>query len=74
MWHFYEGYHFWGMHLVWWILWIILLFWIFAIPTDIPGQRNKKETPLDTLKNLLATGEIDLQEYEKRKQVIEGDD
>ncbi len=70
---FYEGYHFWGMHLIWWILWIMLLTWIFATPWDIPGQKTRKESPLDVLKNLLAKGEIDLQEYEKRKQVIEND-
>jgi putative membrane protein len=61
------------MHLIWWILWIMLLIWIFATPWDIPGQKTRKESTLDVLKNLLAKGEIDLQEYEKRKQVIEND-
>ena len=32
--HFYEG-HFGGMHLIWWIIWIILLAWIFFIPTNL---------------------------------------
>ncbi|MEO8086537.1 MAG: SHOCT domain-containing protein, partial [Bacteroidota bacterium] len=31
---FYEGYHFWGMHLTWWFIWLVLLFWIFATPYD----------------------------------------
>jgi putative membrane protein len=46
----YEGYHFGGMHLVWWIIWAILLFWVFALPYRVPGQRMKTETPLTILK------------------------
>lgn len=43
----YEGFHFWGMHLWWWFIWFILIFWVFAIPYDIPAQRAKKETVSD---------------------------
>jgi len=46
----YENYHFVGMHFIWWVIWIIVLFWIFATPYNIPGQRAKKDTPLDILK------------------------
>ena len=35
--HLYDG-HFGGMHLIWWIIWIIFLAWIFFIPADIPYQ------------------------------------
>ena len=52
----YDGYHFWGMHLGWWLIWGIMLFWIFAIPYDIPGQRRKKDSPLDILKKRFASG------------------
>ncbi|MDQ2864138.1 MAG: SHOCT domain-containing protein, partial [Bacteroidota bacterium] len=31
---FYDGYHFFGMHLVWWFIWMIFIFWIFATPYD----------------------------------------
>jgi putative membrane protein len=65
---FYEGYHFWGMHLFWWIIWVIILFWIFAIPNDIPGQRQKKESNLDILKRKYASGEFSTQEYLERKE------
>ena len=44
--HFYDG-HFGGMHLIWWIIWVILITWIFFIPADIPYQKTKKESPLD---------------------------
>tara|TARA_R110000868_G_scaffold73940_2_gene213948 strand:+ start:187 stop:405 length:219 start_codon:yes stop_codon:yes gene_type:complete len=68
--HTIEG-HYWGMHLFWWIFWVIMIVWIFAIPADIPGQRNKKDSPLDVLKKRFAAGEIDTKEYEERKRVLE---
>jgi len=68
---FYENYHFWGMHFVWWIIWLGLLFWIFATPYNIPGQRRKRDNPLDILKRRLASGEINLDEYKERKQILE---
>jgi putative membrane protein len=54
---FYENYY-WGMNFIWWFLWIGLLFWIFAIPYDIPFQRNAKNKPLHILKLKFANGEI----------------
>lgn len=67
----YDGYHFGGMHLFWWIVWTLLLFWIFAVPYNIPGQRMKKDTPLDILKKKYAAGEINKVQYDERKAVIE---
>ena len=68
---FYEGQQFWGMHLIRWVIWMILLFWIFATPYSIPGQRAKKASPLDVLKMRFATGEIDSSEFEERKNILE---
>jgi putative membrane protein len=70
--HMYEGYHVWGMHLVWWFIWGVLLFWVFATPYDVPGQR-KKNSPLDILKKRLAAGEINKEEYEEKRKLIESD-
>ena len=67
-----DGYHFWGMHLGWWAVWIVMFFWIFVTPYDIPGQRNKKENPLDTLKKRFAKGEITTQEYHEKMTILEG--
>lgn len=67
---FYNGYHFGGMHLIWWFVWFIFLFWIFATPYDLPGQRTKKDTPLDILKKKLARGEINKEEYEEKKKLL----
>jgi putative membrane protein len=54
----YDGYHFGGMHLFWWIVWMVLIVWIFVVPYNIPGQRMAKDTPLDVLKKKYANGEI----------------
>ncbi|MFZ6013892.1 MAG: SHOCT domain-containing protein [Bacteroidota bacterium] len=69
----YYGYHFWGMHLMWWFIWIILLFWIFFVPYDIPGRRYKRDSALDILQRRFASGEITKEEYEDRKSIIERD-
>lgn len=46
--------HYGGMHLIWWIIWMVLIIWIFATPWSIPGQRAKKDSPLDILKKTLC--------------------
>ncbi len=70
---FYDGYHFWGMHLLWWFVWIMFLFTIFATPYDIPGQRKKKGSPLNILHKRLATGQITVEEYQAKKIILEND-
>jgi len=67
--HFYDG-HFGGMHLIWWIIWIILIAWIFFIPANIPFQKSKKESPLDILKKRFALGEISKEELEESKNIL----
>ena len=69
----YEGNHFWGMHFIWWFVWMILLVWIFALPYDLPGQRNKRSSPLDILQNRYASGHITSEEYQERKKALEMD-
>ncbi|SHM89705.1 putative membrane protein [Cyclobacterium lianum] len=68
--HWFEG-HYWGMHIIWWVIWVIFIIWIFATPWDIPGQRMKKETPLDLLKKRYAKGEISKEEYEDIKKTLQ---
>lgn len=70
---FYYG-NFWGMNLVWWFIWMILIFWIFATPYDIPGQRNKKRgSALDILQQRFASGKISNNEYQEKKKILEND-
>ena len=66
-----NNYHFVGMHIIWWIIWMVILYWIFASPFSIPGKRFKKETPLEILKKRLATGEISKDEYLEMKSFLE---
>lgn len=67
--HYFDG-HFGGMHLVWWIIWIILLLWIFILPYDIPFRKTKKEDPLNILKTRFAKGEISKEEFEESKKIL----
>ncbi|MBP1165294.1 putative membrane protein [Chryseobacterium sp. PvR013] len=68
---YYDHYQFWGMHFGWWIIWMLFLFWIFFTPYSIPGQKSKKETPIDILNKRLASGQIDKEEYEEKKKMLE---
>jgi putative membrane protein len=65
--------YFWGMHLIWWCAWVIVLFWIFAIHYDIPGQRKKKDSPIHILQRRLALGQISNSEYEEKIRILESD-
>jgi putative membrane protein len=69
---FYENFQFWGMHLIWWVIWVAILIWIYATPYDMPGQRKKRDTPIDVLKKRFALGEIDKKEYLEKRTIIEG--
>jgi putative membrane protein len=70
---YYYNYQLIGMHFYWWILWIILIVWVFALPYDIPGQRKKKDSPFDILRRRLAVGEITKEEYQEYKVLLEKD-
>jgi putative membrane protein len=71
--HMYEGYHFWGMHVIWWIIWVGFIFWIFATPYDIPGQMKRKDSPLDILQKRFASGQINTDQYKEQKKILTND-
>jgi len=58
------------MHLLWWFVWFTLIFWIFAVPYDVPGQRARQESLLGILRKHLASGQISQDEYEARKALL----
>ncbi len=62
---------YWGMGIIWWLIWMVVLFWIFALPYRIPGQRYKKDSPLDILQKRFASGAITNEEYQEKKTIIE---
>jgi putative membrane protein len=66
----YDGYHFWGMHLIWWFIWVSLIFWIFATPYPIPYERRRKDSPLDILQKRFASGQITKEVYEEHKAIL----
>ena len=62
-----------GMNTIWWILWMVMIFWIFVTPYDVPGQRKAKDTPLDILQQRYAMGQMTTEEYKERKRILEED-
>ncbi|MDQ0594996.1 putative membrane protein [Chryseobacterium ginsenosidimutans] len=42
----------------------------FVTPYDIPGERKKREQPIDLIKKRYASGEIDKEEFEKMKKIL----
>ena len=45
MMHFYSGYHFFGMHLIWWAFWVVLLAVVFRMFEPVrrgTGRRNDR--------------------------------
>jgi putative membrane protein len=67
---YYDGYHFLGMHLIWWLVWSVFAFWIFATPYAIPGQRKRNFSPLEILQNRFAKGEISARQFEEDKNSL----
>jgi len=65
-------YHFFGMDLIWWIVWsiIIILFFFFFTPVL---KKDAKTTPLDILQRRFSNGKISVDEYERRKKILERD-
>ena len=69
---FYEGYHIWGMHLVWWMVWLFLITWLFAKPYGATDIRNRRNSAMEILKRRFASGDITVEEFQKKKIILEG--
>ena len=63
-----PGYMGWFMILFWGLLLIALIFLIRWI-ARLPGTTGRT-TPMDLLKERLARGEIEIDEYEKKRQLL----
>ena len=68
----YDGGWFWGMHILWWLFWIVLIVVFFSLLTSVSRTRTR-ETPLQILQRRYAAGDISTQEYEERKARLECD-
>lgn len=73
--HMYDGWWFFGMHMVWWFFWILLLvmffWWLRLVPRG--SAQTRRETPLEILQHRYAAGEITSEEYEECKARLERD-
>ena len=65
--NYYDGY--WGMNLLWWFFWIMLIALFFFTPWRT--KRTTRSTLLHTLRKTYAEGKISTQDYEERKSVLE---
>lgn len=70
-----DGFYMGGMHLLWWLFWVVLvgslIFSVWGRPSE--RRRGGRETPHEVLRRRLANGEIDAQEYEQRKALLDRD-
>lgn len=75
----------WDMHDVgggWWVVMVLgmLIFWGLVIAAvvwlvrELSGRRPapQSERPLDVLQRRLAEGDISVEEFERRRQILEG--
>ena len=69
----YYEYHFFGMHMLWWLFWLILLFVLFGWFAPVPKKRIRKDSPLNILQKRFAAGELTTEEYEEKKKILESD-
>ena len=72
---FHDGSYMVGMHGFWWLFWLLMIgLWFFA-GWGRPGRRRDRprETAHDLLRQRLASGEINPQQYEERKALLDRD-
>jgi len=64
-----------GMHVWWWLLWIVVIGAVLFYGLSRSAQRGgrPRETPHEVLRGRLAAGEITPPEYEARKALLERD-
>ena len=66
-------YSFVGMHLLWWVFWVAIIFVMFGWFEPVPKKRIRRDSPLDILQKRFATGEITTEEYHEKKTILETD-
>lgn len=73
--YFGNGFYMGGMHGLWWLFWTVLIVAVVYAAWGRPSGRRhgSRETPHEVLRRRLASGEIDAQEYEQRKALLDRD-
>ena len=64
-----------GMHGLWWLFWLVLIGVLVFYTWGRPGEqrRRPRETPHEALHRRLANGEINPEQYEERKALLDRD-
>jgi putative membrane protein len=70
-----DGHFFWGGGFMW-VFWILLVFGIFFIFQNMTkgnsdNSSSDKESPLEILEKRYARGEINEEEFERRRKELE---
>jgi putative membrane protein len=69
-WH--DGPHWWFVFFpLIWIAGLLLVFWIIRRTGGFGGRRHHVETGVDVLERRFAAGEIDADEYRRRRAVLD---
>lgn len=75
--YFGDGYYMAGMHALWWAFWLfivmVVVFGFLPRSSRRDSPSNENESPDDILRKRLAKGEINREQYEEIKQVLERD-
>ena len=43
MFHFYDGYHFFGMHMFWWLFWVLFISVLFNALEPLERKRKRRD-------------------------------
>lgn len=70
---FYNDGFFWGMHLIWWAIWVVLIGWIIFAPSSTSYTETTEDDPASMLKIRFAKGEISKEEYEQTRKILKSD-
>lgn len=70
---FYNNGFYWGMHLIWWAIWLVVVGWIIFGPSSTSYTETKEDNLATTLKIRFAKGEISKEEYEQSKELLKSD-
>jgi len=71
---YWDDWHGWGFHMMsWWgvFLMVFLIAMVVMLMSRSSSPTSANETPLDILKGRYARGEIDHDEFERRKRDLE---
>ena len=66
----FYNHHFFGMHWIWWIVISIGLLLVFLELTSYWRNRELREDAMEILAKRFARGEIEREEFEERKRIL----